>query len=260
MNSRTLVAVSHGTDSQPGAAAIAALVQAAARELPQTRTLEAFVDVQQPDLPKVLEQAGDRATIVPLLLSTGYHVRQDIADSANASAVTNIDITRALGPDPRLAKVLHQRLIESSWTPGDHTILVAAGSSDDRAVAEVQEQADMLRALIGELDVAFLSAAEPKLKDLVPRIKFKHPRKKIVVATYLLAPGFFAGLAAKSGAHIVSEPLLTETQEPPREIVELLVERFNRAVEPGGTTGCLQNLRNLKTPFECAAGCAVSCR
>jgi len=260
MNSRTLVAVSHGTDSQPGAAAIAALVQAAARELPQTRTLEAFVDVQQPDLPKVLEQAGENATIVPLLLSTGYHVRQDIADSANASGVSNIGITRALGPDPRLAKVLHQRLIESGWSPGDHTILVAAGSSDERAVAEVHEQADLLRDLIGELEVAFLSAAEPKLKDLVPRLKFKHPRKKIVVATYLLAPGFFASLATKSGAHIVSAPLLVETQAPPSEIVELVLERFANASEPGGTTGCLQNLRNLETPFECSAGCAKSCR
>jgi len=46
------------------------------------------------------------------------------------------------------------------------------------------------------------------------------------VATYLLAPGFFADLAARSGADVVAPPLLVAGQAPPDELVDIVLERY----------------------------------
>jgi len=50
--------------------------------------------------------------------------------------------------------------------------------------------------------------------------------QRVVVATYLLAPGFFADLAARSGADVVTPPLLVPGEPPPDELVDIVVERY----------------------------------
>ena len=218
---------------------------------------EAFIDVQQPDVPTVLAQV-EAATIVPLLLATGYHVRQDIADAAFEHG--NSTITPALGPDQRLVDVLVQRLDEAGHQPDDIVVLTVAGSSDLRAQAETNKVKIMLeQSLSKNIELAFLSAAEPKLKDLVPKLKFQNPRKRIVVSTYLLAPGYFSDLLQKVGAHLVANPLLSPELATPQQLIDIVVERFTKGQEREGQTGCLDGLRGK--PFAgCAAGCASACR
>lgn len=259
-----LIAASHGTDNSSGAAAISALVKSAQITLDASlaghRVFEAFVDVQQPDVPAVLAEAGNAepAIIVPLLLATGYHVRQDIADAA-FEAGEHVSITPALGPDQRLVKVLVRRLSEAGYQPGDLVVLAVAGSSDQRAQAESALVQLMFEEALGQkVELAFLSAAEPKLKDLIPKLKFQNPTKRVVVATYLLADGYFAGLTKKFGAHLVAEPLLVEGQTAPAELVEIIVDRFTAGLA-GTTTGCLTGLRG-EAFAGCAAGCKTSCR
>jgi hypothetical protein len=123
-------------------------------------------------------------------------------------------------------------------------------------------------AIATNVELAFLSAAEPKLKDLIPRLKFQHPRKRVVISTYLLADGFFAGLTKKVGAHLVTEPLLLSpdavaaglgSAEPPQQLVDIIIDRYRAAAEDGKTTGCLSGLRG-ELFVGCAAGCLVACR
>ncbi|HEX2246347.1 MAG TPA: CbiX/SirB N-terminal domain-containing protein, partial [Arthrobacter sp.] len=133
----SLVAASHGTSSPAGQAAIGNLVGAVARRRPDLYVAEAFVDVQQPDVPTVLgglpreaglgehRAPGGQTRIVPLLLSAGYHVHVDLAEAAAGHDAASV--TRALGPDPRLVKVLARRLQEAGARRGDHVILGAAG-------------------------------------------------------------------------------------------------------------------------------------
>jgi len=254
---RTLIAASHGTDNSNGALAISRLVTKVNEALNPADVREAFVDVQQPDVPTVLAQVSE-ATIVPLLLATGYHVRQDIADAAFEHG--DATITPALGPDQRLVDVLVQRLAEAGHQAEDLVVLTVAGSSDARAQAETSKVKAMLEASLGkQVELAFLSAAEPKLKDLVPKLKFQNPRKRIVVSTYLLAPGFFSDLMQKVGAHIVTNPLLSPELETPQQLIDIVIERFTAGQKRSGQTGCLDGMRGK--PFEgCAAGCASACR
>src|SRR5690606_14909530 len=98
--SPVLIGCSHGTDSVAGRAAIRSILDDVRALRPELDVREAFVDVQLPEVADVVGEAlsdggvagseeGSRgsdagpvgAVVVPLLLSTGFHVKVDIADS-----------------------------------------------------------------------------------------------------------------------------------------------------------------------------------
>ena len=90
----------------------------------------------EPDVPTALAgiPAGRRAVLVPLLLASGYHDRVDLP-AAIAAARPGTAHASVLGPDPRLAVALADRLREAGRRPGEAVVLAAAGSSDPTAVA-----------------------------------------------------------------------------------------------------------------------------
>ncbi|NKX50935.1 cobalamin biosynthesis protein CbiX [Arthrobacter deserti] len=228
-----LVAASHGTSSPAGQAAIAALVRAVARRRPDLNVVESFVDVQQPDVPTVLAGLQEKAAVVPLLLSAGYHVHVDLARAAGQAPGTAV--SGALGPDGRLVRVLARRLQQAGLRRGDRVVLACAGSTDERAVADCGRMALKLGKFLGRpVSAGYISAARPALKDAVAaerarRRGLRARGARVVVATYLLAPGYFASLAAGCGADVVARPLLVPDEEPPAEMVDLVLDRFGRA-------------------------------
>ncbi|WP_076259634.1 sirohydrochlorin chelatase [Intrasporangium flavum] len=228
--SPVLVAASHGTASPVGQAAVAALVDAVAARRPDLEVRAAFVDVQQPDPPAVLGTlpAGRRAHLVPLLLSAGYHVFVDLTEAA--AAVPGARVAPALGPDLRLAALLARRLDAAGLRDDDVVVLGAAGSSEPSAVRDCETVAAQLAATIGhDVTVGYLSAAEPRLTDAVAAQRV--PGRRVVVATYLLAPGFFADLAARSGADVVTPPLLLDDEPPAGDLVDMVLERYEAATD-----------------------------
>jgi NAD(P)H-dependent nitrite reductase small subunit len=225
-----LVAASHGTSDLLGREAVAALVDAVRRLNPGVTVLDSFVDVQEPDVPTTLATLEDDrpAVVVPLLLSAGYHVHVDLAEAAQG-ADRPVSVTGALGPDPRLAAVLSRRLAEAGLGPDDRIVLAAAGSSDASAVADCHTTGRLLAALLGrDVTVSFISAAEPRVPDAVAAERRAHPGARVAVATYLLAPGYFAGLAVAAGGDLTSAPLLTADDDPPAELVSIVSELFGR--------------------------------
>jgi sirohydrochlorin ferrochelatase len=229
-----LVAASHGTSSPAGQAAIAALVRAVARRRPDLNVVESFVDVQQPDVPTVLAGLQEKARVVPLLLSAGYHVHVDLAEAAGGKPGTTV--SGALGPDGRLVRVLARRLQQAGLRRGDRVVLACAGSTDERAVADCEQMAADLAKFIGRpVSTGYISAARPALKDAVAAERawlegrgLRGGAGRVVVATYLLAPGYFASLAAGCGADVVARPLLVPDEEPPADLVNLVLGRFGR--------------------------------
>ena len=220
-----LVAVAHGTSSAAGRSAIGSLVAAVAARRPDLTVRAAFVDVQPPDPGAVLSslQGDAPARLVPLLLSAGYHVYVDLAEAADA--VPGTTVAPALGPDDRLADLLRDRLVAAGLRDDDVVVLGAAGSSQSSAVADCERVAAALARIFERPVVAgYLSAAQPTLADAVAAQRI--PGRRVVVATYLLAPGFFADLAGRSGADVVTPPLLQPHEPPPDALVDVVVERY----------------------------------
>ena len=223
-----LVACAHGTRNPTGRRLIAELALAARAQRPGLTTTAAFVDVQPPTVVDVvagLAAAGQAAVVVPLLLSGGYHVHVDIAGAVAGAA--GAVAARPLGPDPRLVDVLLDRLAEVGADPQDPltaVVLAAAGSSDARSVADVEDTADLLqRSWAGAVTTGYGSAARPTVPDAVAAAR-RGGAERVVVAAYLLAPGHFHDKLAGAGADLVTAPLL-----PDERIAAVLLDRYDAA-------------------------------
>ncbi|MFF5792235.1 sirohydrochlorin chelatase [Paeniglutamicibacter sp. NPDC012692] len=229
----TLVAVSHGTGDPAGRAAVRGLVDAVDMALEAAAVHGTFVDVEHPRVGRfVLSDAlgqNAAAALVPLLLSAGTHASGDLAEAAALRPGTRVG--RPLGPASGLAVVLRRRLLEAGWVPGEAVILACAGSTDPAGVADCRTMAQLLA---GHLQVpvtaAFISAAEPRLGDAINEARTRNPGGRTAVATYLLAPGYFAELVASCAPDLMGRPLLVAGENPPQELVDLVVKRYRQAI------------------------------
>lgn len=214
----TLLAVSHGTDDTDGSRAIAALVAQVRAALPDVDVIEAFVDVQQPDAAELAPQLDGPIVIVPLLLSSGFHVHHDLHGIAKTRPATVI--ADPMGPDPLLAEVLAQRLPNGD----DPIILAVAGSRDPRSLTDAEGMGALLEKRLGRaVHLAYLAARQPDL----PTALAEHP--DAVVSTYLLAQGYFFDLARRQASdRMLTMPLL-DGGPVPQPLIDLVVARYEAA-------------------------------
>jgi len=219
----TLIACSHGTSSPAGRAAISAVVERVREMLADVPVAEAFVDVQQPDIDSVVGAvpAGAASVVVPLLLSTGFHTRVDIA-RAVAAAPGPAVAAPALGPHPLLADLLAARLDAAGFgAPGDAVVLAAAGSSDPAAAVDVAGMAALLAGAIAvPVTVGFAAGAGTRIAAAVAEAR-RFGAKRVFAASYVLAPGHFADVIAAAGADVVTAPLA-----PDDAVAAVVVERY----------------------------------
>lgn len=219
-----LVVCGHGTRDPEGRATVSACVAAVAARLPGVDVREAYVDVHGPEVAAVVaglpRGAGDgpAAVVVPLLLATGYHVRVDLAAAVRDRP--DVRVTRALGPDDRLVDVVVDRLGEEV-DRADAVVLAPAGSSEERAQADSRETGERLAARTGlPVRVGYAAGQAPSVADQVEAARAAGSGR-VVVASYLLAPGFFQRRLAGAGADAVTAPLL-----PDPRVVDVVVDRY----------------------------------
>jgi sirohydrochlorin ferrochelatase len=246
-----LVAVAHGSRDPRAAATVTALVDAVRRRAPGVDVRAAFLDHCAPSLPQVLASlAPDRpgraaapyeCVALPLLLTAAYHSKSDIPAqlAAAVAAHPGLDVVAAdtLGPHPLLPAALERRLREAGVATGSaaqraatSVVLAAAGSSDPAANATIAALAARWRSARGWGAVvpACASAAGPRPAEAVRALR-DAGAARVVVATYLLAPGYFADKiregALSAGADVVSEPLGAAP-----EVADVVLDRYRSAV------------------------------
>lgn len=183
MSAPTLVTVAHGTRHAPGNDVARVLTARCARSL-EVPAVGAYVELCEPSLASVMAAAPGPTVVVPLLLSTGYHVRHDLPLAAARSAYP-VSLAPALGPDPVLAVAQAERLVEAGARPGQPVVMVAAGSTDPAADADLERATALLAEMwAGPVELATLSGRGPRPAEVV--------RRGVAVSPYLLAPGHFA--------------------------------------------------------------------
>lgn len=210
--SPTLVAVAHGTRDATGQAQVRALAAAVARRRPGLDVRLAYVDVQEPRVADVLP-AIRAAVVVPLLLSTGHHVRVDIAE---AVAGTGFAVTAPLGPDDVLLRSMLRSL-----PAADAVVLAAAGSADPRWRSDVR---DLAARFPGGAEVGYAAGPGPRVADVVARLRAAG-RRRVAVAAYLLADGRFCRLLHRAGADAVTPPLCADPA-----VAALVLRRYESAL------------------------------
>jgi sirohydrochlorin ferrochelatase len=218
--------VAHGTRKQSGVALVGDLAQRVSETLGQ-RVSVAFVDVLGPTPSDVLRDLDEPTVLVPAFLSRGYHVGVDIPEHVAASGHTDVTVTEALGPNPQIARVLADRLIESGWRDDDSVILAAAGTSDPCARRDLHMMAAWVSAITGSrVELAFAATGTPRVADAVSTLR-RGGARRVVVASYLLSEGLFQDRLRDSGADVVTGPLGTHPG-----LVRLIASRFRRARLP----------------------------
>ena len=236
-----IVAVAHGSVDPRASATIAELAAVARERSPGLDLRTAFLGHAPPSLPQVLGtiEADREVTVLPLLLTAAYHSKADIPRVLARSPLPRVSYGATLGPHPLLLDALDRRLAEAVPSsgpisgPGAHldpartaVVLAAAGSSDPEANVTIAQMAARWQARTGWLAVrpAFASAAEPSPAAAVAGL-LRDGAPRVVVATYLLAPGLFADrirhTAVAAGAAAVS-PALGACAE----VADVLLDRF----------------------------------
>lgn len=227
-----LVAVAHGTADPRGIRVVRDLVREMASLRPELPMSLGFVDVQEPALPGLVSRVvadSKQTVLVPLLLSSGYHVGVDIGREVVRRS-GQVVAAPALGPSPVLADVLVDRLGDLSGI--DSVVLAAAGSSDRSALLDCSATAALLAERLGRsVEVGYISGAGERLGPVIARAP-----GRVAVAMYLLAPGFFADrahhISLKAGAVRCSAPLGADSR-----IAALALERYDHAAARAFTAG-----------------------
>jgi sirohydrochlorin ferrochelatase len=218
-----LVAVAHGSRDPRAAATVERLMSrvrahAAARGLAGLPVHTAYLGHAAPSPVQLLGAlpAGP-VVVLPLLLTAAYHSRTDLPAMLRAAAAQRsggpapwpggpggdqeIRYGDPLGPHPLLAAALERRLAEAGvpTDPGTSVVLAAAGSSDPCARATITRLAARWKAASegewrggwGDVVPSYASAAGPTPAQAVAALRAAGARR-VVVASYLLAPGRFA--------------------------------------------------------------------
>lgn len=239
-----LIAVAHGSRDPRAAATVSALLSVArSRAAAPVDIRVGFLDYCAPSLPQVLgsldADAGGYAVVVPLLLTAAYHSKTDIPAQLAAAAgdgAPDVRCSDTLGPHPLLVNALERRLREAGVATGDaaeraatSVVLAAAGSSDATASATIAELARSWQRERGwqAIVAAYASATAPTPAQAVAAL-LRDGARRVVVATYLLAPGSFADKIAASaiaaGACAVSDVLGAAP-----EVADVILARYAAA-------------------------------
>jgi len=230
--SSTLLAVSHGTADPRGQAVVRRLVDAVRGRLTRVDVVQAFVDVEEPNLPDVLAGLDGPVTVVPLLLGAGFHVHVDIATAVQERVASGLPTTTAatLGPDAALTGLLVDRLHRLEVSERDAVVLAVAGSSDIRARLGADRAAALLSARLRcRVRVGHLGGSGRPLDQVVAEARSGLPGGgRVVAANYLLAPGFFTDRLIASAADVVTGPLAAGVRLDPR-VIDLVVRRYETA-------------------------------
>lgn len=219
-----LVAVAHGTRDPAGPVVLARLLDDVRARLPGVEIRVAYVDVIGPALDEVLA-ATPRVVVVPMFLASGYHVRVDVPEVV-ARSDSDAVVTAPLGPDSLVVVAVADRLRTALGAGGlpEAVVLAAAGSSDQRALADVETAGQRLAARLERpVTIGYVTTATPTVSEAVEAHR-RAGRGPVAIASYLLAPGLFQTRLDDAGADVVAGPIGAHPM-----IAELIMARYRSA-------------------------------
>ncbi|MEV5610567.1 sirohydrochlorin chelatase [Streptomyces sp. NPDC052225] len=228
-----LVLVAHGSRNPLALATVTALIERIREQRPGLTVRLGHIELNEPLLSDTLaDLPAGRAVLVPLLLSRGHHVKQDIPRAAAAAGHLLTRVAGPLGPHPLLVDALHDRLTEAGWPAHlserarrrSGVVLAAAGSRDPEAAVDTHRTAALLARRLGVPVVpAYASAASPDVATAV-RALAARGRHRTALASYFTAPGRFATESAEAAPGIVAAPLGTHPA-----LARLVLHRYDTA-------------------------------
>lgn len=252
-----LVGVAHGSKDDRSQDVVRALLDSAAQLRPGLHTASAYVDNASPSLAaavKALVAEGiDDIAVVPLLLTAASHSKTDVAASVQKARLDHPGVRlrygRPLGPHPALVDMLELRLAEAGARPDDAVLLVAGGSLDHDANAQIAATARLLWEGRAHpvVEVAFASTTSPSVPDALERLVCLGFRR-VAVASYFLGPGRLPTSVARVVSAYDIEAVVAEPLGVADELARLVLERYDEAIVGDVRMNCDACLYRLAMP------------
>jgi sirohydrochlorin cobaltochelatase len=245
-----VVLLGHGSRDPAGNAPVHALAEAVAARLPDASVSAAFVELTTPLLDDALAAVAHhrRVTVVPTLLFTAGHVKNDLPLSLTrartAFPITHFAAAPPLGAAPELIAAARAHARAAAGNPARTALVVVGrGSSDPDANGELYRVAR----LIGEGDPwasllpAFAGVAAPDLPAALELAARARP-DRIVVVPYLLFPGrVLTRLADQVAAFAARTTWIPAAITPPLgadAVVAAVVDRALATIGGGRDLAC----------------------
>lgn len=239
-----LLGVAHGS-RDPGSQAVVRQLLALAAELrPGLRVVDAYVDNASPSMAAALTalveegpgHGAEDVVVVPLLLTPASHSKTDVAAAVQAGRLSHPGLRlrygRPLGPHPVLVQQLAQRLTEVGAADEDPVLLVAGGSLDPDANAQIAATARLLweGRSWPSVDIAFASTTHPTVPQALERLGMLGFRR-VSVARYFLGPGFLPRLVEQQASSVEGvQAVISASLGASSELAGLLLERYDEAL------------------------------
>ncbi|HOF87729.1 MAG TPA: CbiX/SirB N-terminal domain-containing protein [Armatimonadota bacterium] len=117
---RAIVVLGHGSRSPEATAQFLQVIDLLKRQQGTALVLPAFMELAEPQLQAALRQAVDAGArevlVIPCFLFQGIHIKHDIPEMLEALTTAHpglaVRFGRPIGPDPRIADILAERVKE----------------------------------------------------------------------------------------------------------------------------------------------------
>jgi|GEM_PF-40037 siroheme synthase, N-terminal domain len=242
----SLVIAGHGTRVNAGAAAAADLVTHVRRLLPGVRVEAGFVELTEPSidaaLDDVLAESG-RAVVVPLMIGSGGHVRDDIPSAIELSRARHreakVAYTRHLGAPAPLLAAVRERIdaARGDWASADtDVVLVGRGCSIAEANADHVRLSRLIFETGGYRQVApaFIQVTRPALPEALAQAAASGSRRIVVMPHFLftgrLDQWVHQQTADFAAAHPEVEVRVASVIGACAQLAEVVVQRYREGV------------------------------
>ena len=200
---RAILYVGHGTRLKKG-------VDEAIRFLDKTKSFveaeiqeTAFLELVEPDIQggvaKCINQGAIHISVVPILLLTAQHAKEDIPAEIKIAKErfphVTFTIGRPFGIHPSLIETVYERIVEQQVPINADTevLLIGRGSSDNAVVRDMAKISEKLKTTYGfkEVKSCFLYGTGPSFDQTLVELKSKQT-KQVFIVPYLLFSGLLS--------------------------------------------------------------------
>ena len=239
-----LILAAHGSRDPEGVAACRAVAERVRGLLPGTRMALGFVELAEPSVAEAVAEAVEGrevtgevdAVLVPLMLATGEHVREDIPRAIDEGrGEARVRYAASLLSSPLLTSAMRHRIEEAlgDWRAKDTAcVFVGRGSLVTESNAERYRLARTLmeESGLGSIHLGFIQVSRPSVPEALNTAMASGARQ-IIVAPHFLFPGKLRTwnldqVRAWAEQHPEVEVRVTEVIGDCDELARLIVDRY----------------------------------
>ena len=238
-----LVIAGHGTRVDAGVELCLAMVERVRGMLPGVRVEPGFVELTPPTIDRalagVLADGATSAVVVPLMIGTGGHVREDIPEAIRAGRRAyqgaTVVYTRHLASPPPMVSAVCQRIdaARGDWAADDVTVVLAgrgcsvpeANADHVRLTRVIQDAGRYARVL-----PAFVQVTHPTVAEALGTARLTGAHRIVVMPHYLWPGRLSAWVAEAAGGWAVANPevevRVSEVIGDCTELADVVVRRY----------------------------------